>query len=205
MALHSEGWDSPAPENLKWKHQQSCFRGRNSSVWVQHGRVCRGLSLPVFSVGSPTAHPSSTPCPTPILRQMSSHSNACPGEEPGLPTIRYSRYYYPSLVIWKPRAAMAPPQGTAEETESQRGKLSFPGLHSWALSWLLPLSRAPLPQQPFPHRAVWHHWGTQSPLPGTLLKNRKRGLLWWLSGKESTCQAEDTSSIPGEANGNPLS
>ena len=31
------------------------------------------------------------------------------------------------------------PKGTAEETEAQRGKLSFPGLHSWALSWLLPL------------------------------------------------------------------
>ena len=36
------------------------------------------------------------------------------------------------------------------------------------------------------------------------------GLLWWLSGKESTCQAGDVDLIPGlgrfpgEGNGNPL-
>ena len=36
------------------------------------------------------------------------------------------------------------------------------------------------------------------------------GLAWWLSGKESTCQAGDTASTPGsgrspgEENGNPL-
>ena len=39
----------------------------------------------------------------------------------------------------------------------------------------------------------------------------EKGLPWWLSGKESACNAGDTSSIPGlgrspgEGNGNPLS
>ena len=30
------------------------------------------------------------------------------------------------------------------------------------------------------------------------------GLLRWLSGRESACQAGDTGLIPGEGNGNPL-
>lgn len=40
------------------------------------------------------------------------------------------------------------PQGTAEETEAQRGELSLPRLHSWALSVLLPLLRVPIPRSP---------------------------------------------------------
>ena len=30
------------------------------------------------------------------------------------------------------------------------------------------------------------------------------GLTWWLSGKESVCQAGDEGRLPGEGNGNPL-
>ena len=43
-----------------------------------------------------------------------------------------------------------------------------------------------------------------------LLKQECTGLPWWLSSKESTCNAGDTGSIPGlgtspgEGNGNPL-
>ena len=45
----------------------------------------------------------------------------------------------------------------------------------------------------------WYSWNLGSP-----------GLSWWLSGKESSCNAEDTGLIPrlgrppGEGNGNPL-
>ena len=45
----------------------------------------------------------------------------------------------------------------------------------------------------------WYSWNLGSP-----------GLSWWLSGKESSCNAEDAGSIPGsiwspgEENGNPL-
>ena len=181
--------------NLKQKHQQTCFRDQNSCVWVQHGRVCRGLSLPVFSVGSSTAHPSPTPCPTPVLRQTSSHFNACPGEEPGLPTIRYSRYYYPNLVIWKPRAAMAPPREQLRKQRPREVNCLSRGCTAGPCPGCFPCSE--------------HHSLTALPSQGCLAslrhtepsswntsKNRKRGLLWDSVAKNPPANAGDTGLIP---------
>ena len=53
-------------------------------------------------------------------------------------------------------------------------------------------------------KIIWRAGGSFTSFPNSL------GLPWWLSGKESTCQAEDMVSIPGlerssgGGNGNPF-